>query len=324
MEYLLVKGPIKTYPSELKNEVSLSILMKRVVLGIFFLFLGSCSGLFYQPQEGRILTPEDFGYQIKWMAFENQFGTHLTGWWFKSRQLPAKAVVIQFHGNAQNMSTHFLSLAWMIDHGYHFVTFDYSGYGLSEGEPSQEDLYQDALAVYQEVRSQFPGLPIILVGQSLGAAVLARSLEDMTPKDPILAVILDSGFDSYQAIARDRVSDFWLTWPLQFLVPVLVSDQYSPEQSIAKISPIPLLVIHAEKDPVVPYHFGQRIHELARQPKTFWSIASNQHIAAFHQPDIRSDFVDYLDRLLQTYPRSPKNYQPSSFHMEVPRAQGNE
>jgi hypothetical protein len=217
--------------------------------------------------------------------------------------------VVQFHGNAENMTSHFLSLYWMTEAGYDLFTFDYRGYGSSEGTPSQRGLNQDAVqaisfATRLQPRSEIQP-KLILYGQSLGGAVLARALEDIQEpgvRSQIKAVILEGTFYSYQAIARDMLARHWLTWPLQSLSSILMSDEYSPEKSFAKIAPIPLLIIHGEKDPVIPVEFGKKLFELSQTPKKLLLIPNGQHIDSMFRND-----GAYRDELIQWLEEQSKN-----------------
>ena len=89
--------------------------------------LSSCTGVVFQPTKRMYFDPQDTlklepdNYNIK--INEN---VSLHAWRFKTKQ-PIKGVVIQFHGNGENMTSHYVSTAWLINHGYDLVTFDYRG-----------------------------------------------------------------------------------------------------------------------------------------------------------------------------------------------------
>jgi fermentation-respiration switch protein FrsA (DUF1100 family) len=204
------------------------------------------------------------------------------------------------------MTSHFQSLAWLPDSGYNLVTFDYRGYGISEGSPEPKGVHEDAVAAIRWVMANFKDKPLYLFGQSLGGAVLLRALDDLTPieRQSIRAVTVEGGFHSYRAIARDFLSRSWTTWLFQPLGSLLISDQYAPEESIPRVSPIPLLVIQGEEDPVVPLKFGEKIYELAREPKTFWKIQKGKHIDTFLREDSRYQkaWISYVSGVLPSLP----------------------
>lgn len=249
------------------------------------------------------------GYHYESVDFVSSDGTKLHGWFFPAREElnpdgKAKGTFVQFHGNAQNMTAHFASMFWVIGAGYNFFTFDYRGYGSSEGEPSQEGLYKDALAAVDYIEKRVPPADgknpdIILYGQSLGTAVLMRAYPDVPAEEKarVKLVVAEGSFYSYEALARDILSRSWVTFLFQPLGYVLMSDAYSPEDYIAKISPTPFLVIHGDHDQTVPYRFGQKVFELAKEPKTFWTIWKGGHIDSmmrFHGK-YRARLIDFIE-----------------------------
>ncbi|MFQ5559855.1 MAG: alpha/beta hydrolase [Nitrospinota bacterium] len=257
----------------------------------------SCSGAFYHPTKETHIDPVTLGFSYGDIHFESSDGTKLHGWLFPStHETEEFGTIVQFHGNAENISTHFLSMAWVTKIGYNLFTFDYRGYGRSEGNPDQEGLNQDAVAAINfalqlnETRkvklfgAEGPQtLKLFLFGQSLGGAVLIRALKDIPHKDRINAIIVDSSFYSYTAIAKDVLAGSLLTWPFQPLAYVLISDRFSPKKVIPTITPVPLLVIHGTNDRVIPFKQGYEIHRLAKEPKYFWKIPGGSHIDSMIQ-----------------------------------------
>ena len=93
---------------------------------------------------------------------------------------------------------------------------------------------------------------------------------------------------------------------MQYPLSWLISDQYSPAGAVAGISPIPLLIIHGDHDPIVPVAHGKRLFELAREPKQLWIVPGGGHIQAFQHRDYRDRFVAYLTEVLQESPAGHK------------------
>ncbi|MCP4579010.1 MAG: alpha/beta hydrolase [Deltaproteobacteria bacterium] len=261
--------------------------------------LASCNGMFFYPEKYRIFNPETVGLDPEDVWFRSQDDTLLNGWFFPAGTDTVKGTILLFHGNAQNMSSHFLSLAWATFKGYNLFIFDYRGYGRSEGEPSMPGLVLDAQAAYEYLssRPETEKTGIVLYGQSLGGIVLLKALESVAEREAIKCVVIESSFLSYQEIARDKLRGFWLFWPFQLLAYLLISDQYNALEAVGRISPIPLLVIHGRKDEIVPIHFGREVFSLAREPKTFWEIEQGVHINAMSDSNTnyRKKLLDYLN-----------------------------
>jgi fermentation-respiration switch protein FrsA (DUF1100 family) len=248
--------------------------------------LTGCTHLFYRPSDMMHLKdPHQIESLHRDVEITSSDGTKLAGWWFPARAGGKLGTVVQFHGNAENMTSHFASLFWMIDEGYDLLTFDYRGYGVSEGKPSQEGLNRDAQAAIRYALANSKG-PVVLYGQSLGGAVLLRAYDDIRPEERahVRALVIESSFYSYKAIARDVLARSWLTFLFQPLAYVLVSDGYSPEEAIARVAPTRVLVIHGDADPVIPLSFGKKIYELAHDPKRFVLVPNGGHITAMNSP----------------------------------------
>lgn len=264
--------------------------------------LCGCTSVFFQPDRALRYLPDRAEGAWEDVAFASDDGTRLLGLWFRARKTPAKGVIVQFHGNAENMTSHYLFVYWLAAEGYDVFTFDYRGYGGSAGRRSLDGAIQDGAAALRLARGRAGAAKdkLVVVGQSLGGAVALASL-DADGGEGVRAVILDSTFASYRATARAALGRAWLTWPLQYPLSALVSDRRAPERLIARRKPVPLLVIHAAQDPVVPYGQGRRLFDLAPEPKEFWKLESSGHTEAFYAAasTYRPRALAWLERALR-------------------------
>jgi fermentation-respiration switch protein FrsA (DUF1100 family) len=263
--------------------------------------LSGCMRAFFQPSRALILRPERFGYRYEAVRFPSEDGTELTGLLFSAPAGPAKGAVVHFHGNGENMTSHFLSAAWLAREGFHVLVFDYRGYGASGGQPGMAGAVADGAAALAWMRARFPEQAgrLAVFGQSLGGALAVAA----AAREPVgvRAVVLDSSFDSFRGVARDRLASAWPTWPLQWLAWVAVSDAYSPRREMRRLPKAPVLVVHGEDDPVVPQRFGRRLFELAPEPKAFWSVPGRGHARAFaaDASPWRARLVGFLEEALR-------------------------
>jgi fermentation-respiration switch protein FrsA (DUF1100 family) len=224
----------------------------------------SCNSFFYYPSRKTFLDIS----KTNLTYFDKQVRTKdaitLSARMVKPLQLPAKGVIVQFHGNAENMTSHMAFVLWLVDHGYWVVTFDYRGYGQSEGTPEREGLVNDGIAILEFVRQQpeLRNLPLFVLGQSLGGAVAVPALALSKPASAATGLILDSTFSSYRGIARDKLSSIWLTWPLQVPLSYLISDEYSPVDYIQELD-LPMLFLHGDSDRVIPYRNVEPLYRKA-------------------------------------------------------------
>ena len=208
-------------------------------------------------------------------------GEKLNAWYFEAQN--PRGLILFFHGNAENISTHFSSLGWVVEQGYSFLIFDYRGYWKSTGKTTQEGTILDGKAVlnWGNQESKALKVPLIVFGQSLGGAVALRSVAEVSSSFRPELVIVESTFASYKSAAVSVLSRSWITWPLQWLPYLVIGDTWAPKGHLKKISPTPLVIMHGNKDNIVNHKLGQYIYKMADAPKEFWHVESGGHINSF-------------------------------------------
>ena len=250
--------------------------MLQLLLATSIILLTACNGLFYHPIADQIVTPE----QVKIAYTREKVGTSdgesLAVWILKS-QSPKRGSILHFHGNAENMSTHFLFVAWLTKHGYDVVTFDYRGYGQSSGSIDREGSHLDGLAMlrWMDRRKE----PFAIVAQSLGGAIAIPALASLQLRY-LQGLIIDSSFASYRDVSRKILGKFWLTWALQYPLSFLVSDELSPLDYAKKID-VPILQIHGTADQTIPMSEAEALFAaFSATNKTFLALENGQHTEA--------------------------------------------
>jgi uncharacterized protein len=267
---------------------------------LFLLMLQSCGHLFYQPSRDEFYNPKQFKLSYEDIHFKAADGTKLYGWFLPSQVQPVKGTIVHFHGNAQNITTHFLNLAWLVKQGFNIFIFDYRGYGKSEGKANQAGLYLDALAALDKGKELHKNQgKFIVYGQSLGGIVSLRALADYKDLKAVDLIVMDSTFDSYRDIAFDKLTSRWFLYPVSPLALVAVSDAYASDEVFDKIKN-PTLVIVGMKDYIIPAKFGKRIYKgIAAQEKWLWKLPVGGHIDVFHGPNesYRPAFIKLVESL---------------------------
>lgn len=220
----------------------------------------------YQPvkwPKGNYEKKYEIGAENAW--FHADDGTLLHGWYLPHEN--PVAVALFAHGNVGNVSDQAETLKLLRDrHRLSIMTFDYRGYGRSEGAPHEEGILQDARAArrWLAIREKILEEDIVLVGHSLGGGVMVN----LAAKDGARGLILASTFTSVPDVAK-------------FYAPLLAADslienRFDSERIIAEYHG-PLLQIHGERDKVVPYKLGRKLFEAANQPKVFITKADAGH-----------------------------------------------
>jgi fermentation-respiration switch protein FrsA (DUF1100 family) len=275
--------------------------MKNYFLLLMIFFVQACTHVYYQPSKKQYLDPAQFKITYENIYFPSRDGTKLHAWFFPTTSAKPKGTIVYAHGNAQNLSTHFLNLVWIIQQGYNLFIFDYRGYGESEGSPNQAGVNADALAAFDKGHElyQAHGQGVFVVyGQSLGGAIILRALADYD-QSKVDLIVQDSTFSSYKDIGFDRLTTRWFLVPFSPLAYVLVSDEYGPYKVWDKIK-APTLVIVGEEDTVVPAKFGKEIFKkISPKKKWLWDLSEAKHGEVFHnkQENYRKKFLELLDGL---------------------------
>jgi uncharacterized protein len=274
--------------------------MRNLFILILAASLSACTNVFFQPQQMQYLTPNEIGLAYEDVYFSSTDGVKLHGWMLPAQGM-AKGTVLFLHGNAENISTHIASVYWLPGQHYNVFLPDYRGYGRSEGSPSLAGVQEDINSAmgYLLHRSDIDSDRIVILAQSLGGALAIYNVAHSPYREKIKALISESAFSEYREIVQEKLASFWLTWPLQWPLSLTINDDYSPLPAVSKVSPIPLLIIHGDKDNVVPLPHGQALFAAAGQPKEMWIVPDGGHTEAFRHKQYQNQLLEYLERILK-------------------------
>jgi uncharacterized protein len=274
----------------------LVLLMRQ---GLLMLLLGltlcGCTGLIFHPTHEHLRTPEQIGLDYRDVWFEADDGVRLHGWFLPAAGERAGSILF-LHGNAENISTHIASVAWMPAEGFDVLLLDYRGYGRSEGKPGLAGAHLDVEAALETLLSMpkvDPGR-IAVFGQSLGGALAITGLARSNRRDEVRALVVEGAPTSYRELAQEKLGRIWLTWALQWPLALTIDDDYRPVDDIPALAPLPVLIIQGEDDTIVPAHHGRSLFEAAKEPKALWLIEGGGHIQALASADVRDALAKWL------------------------------
>lgn len=246
------------------------VMRSAPMLLLSLVLVGGC----VEPLEKRFIffpykvieeTPREWGLVYEEIYFTTEDGLRLNGWWIPGTGSPV--TLIWFHGNAGNISHRLESIKLRRDRlGINIFIFDYREYGRSEGKVSEEGTYRDGNAAvrYLRGRAGLDPAKIVFFGESLGSAVAV----EMASRHGCAALILESAFLSIPEMAK-------VSFPFLPLGPLL-RTRYDTLSKIGKVS-APILIVHGEKDEIVPFRHGRRLFEAAPEPKEFYVIKGARH-----------------------------------------------
>jgi alpha-beta hydrolase superfamily lysophospholipase len=266
----------------------------KILLGCSFLFLSSCTSLIYQPDKYLHGHPDQFKTKFAERVIHSQDGTKLALWKLFSKKAKPKKLLVYFHGNAQNMTAHFMNAVWMTDFDYDVMIFDYRGFGLSEGEPNPKGVAEDGVAFLNESYKDYKNggyEQLIVYGQSLGGAVVLKSMESFSHRDEIDLLVLDSTFLSPQEVAREKTF---------FPLSLIITDGHTADPELKHIT-MPVLFMHSKKDHVIAYKLGEKLSEkINTSPKkVFWTFDDEGHGNVFfvQEKKYQKMFLDFVNEL---------------------------
>lgn len=252
-----------------KKIIGLSIV--SIVIGYLIL---NFVAIFYAQK--LIFIPHRAGYEnAPWLTkLRSSNGKKIYLYHLKNSE--ARYILLVSHGNGVDISDMLPFYHEARKRGFEVVGYDYQGYGLSEGYPSERNCYQDIFRVYNYLVDDLKVDPkrIIVFGHSLGSG---PSVELATIK-PVAGLILQGAFTStVRVVTRYKI---------------LAVDYFDNLKKIRNLT-VPILVIHGNKDEIIPIHHGKTLYKYAggnnvfkkfleikggthsglflQQPKLFWS-----------------------------------------------------
>ena len=226
----------------------------RALLGSFLYF----------PERELAATPADAGLTYRDLELTTGDGERLHGWWVEARAERVGHLLV-CHGNGGNIGDRVLHAELLTAAGFDVLLFDYRGYGRSTGKPDEPGTYRDARAARECLLGQ-PGVDadrVFYLGESLGAAVAI----ELATEHPPAGLVLLSAFASVRAMARAQYK----------VIPApLLPDVYPSLDRIGDLH-VPVLVIHGDRDEIVPFDQGRALFDAAPGPKQMRAVPGVGH-----------------------------------------------
>ncbi len=249
----------------------IAVWIAAVAVGVYiilagYLFIFQSRYVYYPKLVLPIPTadPSHVGLSFEDISIETCDGLRLSGWFIPKEG--ARGVLLFCHGNAGNMWHRVESIQLFNRLGLEIFIFDYRGYGKSEGKPTEQGTYRDAEAVWRYIveERQVDPARVIVFGRSLGGGIAAWLASRHSPG----ALILESTFTSLSDIAAAR---YWF-----MPVKLLMRLKYDTADHLRKAN-CPILIIHSRDDEEIPFSHGQRLYEIASEPKKSLEIAGTHN-----------------------------------------------
>ena len=191
-----------------------------------------------------------------------------------------KPVVLYFHGNGGSLRGRVDRFRALAADGTGLIALSYRGYGGSSGRPTEKGLIDDALAAYAFAAARYPASRLALWGESLGTGVAVA----LAAQKPVGRIVLESPFTSIADIAAQI---YWF-----FPVRLLIKDSFRSDLLIGTVT-APFLILHGDKDSIVPIALGDQLYKLITAPKRFVRFpgAGHNELAAYGALEAAKQFL---------------------------------
>lgn len=236
-------------PPSRRNPLVVVVVGAGVAYAVFLVGLTALQDrLLYYPEAMHDATPALLRLPFRDLRFAASDGVRLHAWFLPAPD--ARGSVVVAHGNAGNISHRLFLVKPLQSLGLNVLLFDYRGYGKSEGTPGEEGLYRDAEAAAEALarEPEAAGKPVVYYGESLGGAVVTELAVRRAPA----ALVLQSSFTSLPDMAAAAFP--WL--PARWMV----TARYASIEKVPRLA-CPVLVVHGERDSLVPFEMGRRLFE---------------------------------------------------------------
>lgn len=218
------------------------------------------------------------------VTLEREDGVTLVGGLIRARA-PTRGLLLVFTGNAEDTD-------WRLRQvGVAFPDFDvagffYRGFGPSEGRPSQAALVADAVAIHDRLVAELQPPRVLAAGFSIGTGVAAQ----LARERPLHGALLVTPFDSLVAVAAQ----------LHPYAPVrpLLRHPFDSAGALALLD-LPVAVIGARQDQVIPIARTQKLIEALRRPVLIEWVEDADHVSIYSHAGYPALFRSAMEALLE-------------------------
>jgi len=263
---------------------SKTIIIASIILVTIYLLI--CT-FFYFFQTGFIFFPEKLNNNHKYM-FDADFeeinytvdkNAVINALLFKSKQ-KSKGIIFYFHGNAGNLNGWGEISHLFLTKGYDFLIFDYRNYGKSYGTFNQENLFNDGLFIYNEIKQKYDEKNIIVYGRSIGTPIASYVASKNNPQMLILETPL---FDMKSL--KNKYFPFLPNFILKYTF-----ETYTYIKDVK----FPVYIFHGTIDNIIPYEIASKLKNYLKSTDKFITIPNGNH----NNLDSFKEYHENLDKII--------------------------
>jgi predicted esterase len=198
--------------------------------------------------------------------------------------------IIWFHGNGCDIGSMRQMLLMYSKHiNISILCFEYPGYGICKGLPSEASINQNAQKVYDFVVNtlKIPSEQVLLYGHSIGSGAACFLAGDLiSKKKPFAGLILQSSYESIRDVTYNIVG---------YLLSYAVSDMWINRNEIVKLKSEPVLVIHGSLDTLIPVKQATNLYKICPSSKKQLSLFEFADHNSFDQSELIEVLIKFID-----------------------------
>ena len=160
-----------------------------------------------------------------------------------------RGTAVVFHGNAGHAGHRLHYARALTDLGLRVILAEYPGYGARAGTPGEQALVADAQRTIS-LAAERHGEPLLVVGESLGAAVAASAAARQA--EQVAGLLLITPWDRLESVAGHHYPWLPVGW--------LLRDRYDTVENLRHFER-PVVIVLADEDEIVPARLGRTLHE---------------------------------------------------------------
>ena len=240
-----------------------------VYLIISFILYNSQRSLLYHPTENNY-SGDMLKVSIEKIKIKNDDNIELLAW-YHEKNIEKYKTILFLHGNAGSLENRIHKINHFKDMNINFLLIAWRGFNGNKGKPTEKGLYEDARSAVAWLKSK--GIKennIVIYGESLGTGVAT----EIAQKKNFAGVILESPFTSMIDAGKTK-------YPY-LPVRLLLKDKYESNKKIKNINS-PVLIMHGKVDKIVPFYMGEKMYELANQPKYYYFSDYDDHMMEYNE-----------------------------------------
>jgi alpha-beta hydrolase superfamily lysophospholipase len=196
----------------------------------------------------------------------------------------AKAALLICHGIGEIVDHWLMVQKLLATRGVATLVFDYAGYGRSSGAVDWSQCEEDAVCAFEFLKRLVPGVPVSMLGFSMGSGISAAIL----PRVDADWLILCSAFTSFQEAA----CALGLPRGLSLVVPPIWNGKESLPRCASRV-----LIMHCEQDRVFPARMASELASWCGANAEVVIVPDQKHNEPFYRPK-RSYWEHVVSRLV--------------------------